>query len=584
MNHTAGSTSYVKKGLPEVLRDFVVALSLANLWFFHVWRLFLTRHSNSYPYYHWKANAAPILLATVLDVLLLTLTLWLAATFARRSGKVVLLNLARWVFLLMFLVSAANVLILTLGTTPVRLAIKNLFDHLLLLIPSLKVETLYFALWILAALVSFGSITVLLHTLIYQRQRLVRIAITISLILAPFALVTFFQAAWQWTIYRSGEQFKDQTTPHSHTRSTPQRRVLWIVFDEMDYRLAFINRPSTVELPEFDRLRTESIFANNAYPPGGDTVLSLPALINGRLVSSSTRTAPNELMVTFADNNQPVPWSTQPNVFSAANSIGFSSALAGWYHPYCRIIGRNLTKCSWEGLAFLGSKEVVNLVTNSDGSVVKSMFAVGKSTLLPPVIGTFVRSENGNVWRNFTMRSFVNIHKEALIMARDPDLDLVMIHYPIPHPPGIYDRSKRNFSLNSGSGYLDNLQLADRAVGELRSELERAALWGSTTVLISSDHWLRADRVWRNHPFWKRSFTVEDPAVTNSTKDERVPFVLRLAGEKVGSNYDAPFNTVLSHDLILAILSGEVSKEADVAKWLDQHRSIGRSPYVEGEK
>jgi arylsulfatase A-like enzyme len=212
------------------------------------------------------------------------------------------------------------------------------------------------------------------------------------------------------------------------------------------------------------------------------------------------------------------------------------------------------------------------------------MFQVGKSTLLPQVIGTFLRSDNGNVWRKFTLQSYSNVHKEALAMARDPELHLIMIHYPIPHPPGIYDRSKRDFSFNSSSGYLDNLQLADRALGELRSEIEQAGLWETTTVLISSDHWLRADRVWRNHPFWKKSFTIEDPSVTKSAKDERVPFVLKLAGEKVGSNYEQPFNTVLSHDLILAILSGEVLNQVDVANWLDQHRSIGKSPYVEGEK
>lgn len=567
-----------------MLRDFVVALSLANLWFFHVWRLFLIRHSNSYPYYHWKANAASILLATVLDVLLIALALWLAVTVARRSRNVVLLCLARWTFLLLFFVGAANVFVLTLGTTPVRLAIKNLLERLLFLFPSLRIETLYSWLWVLTALICLALITILVHKLVYHPQRVVRIAISISLILSPFVLVTFFQAAWQWTTYRSGQQFRDHTAPESSQTSNSARRVVWIVFDEMDYRLAFINRPPTVQLPELDRLINESVSANNAYPPGGDTVLSLPALINGRLISNSTRVGPNELMVTFGDNNQSFPWSAQPNVFSAARSKGLKSGLAGWYHPYCRIIGSSLNRCSWEALAFIGNKDVVSLVTNPDASLVRNMFQLGKSTLLPQIIGTFLRSDNGNVWRRFTLQSYANVHKEALAMARDPELNLIMIHYPIPHPPGIYERSKRDFSFNSSSGYLDNLHLADRAVGELRNELERAGLWETTALLISSDHSLRAERVWRSHPFWKRSFTIEDPTVTHSEKDERVPFVLRLAGGKVGLNYEQPFNTVLSRDLILALLSGEVSNKVDVAKWLDQHRTIGQSPYVEGEK
>jgi hypothetical protein len=50
-------------------------------------------------------------------------------------------------------------------------------------------------------------------------------------------------------------------------------------------------------------------------------------------------------------------------------------------------------------------------------------------------------------------------------------------------------------------------------------------------------------------------------------------------GERV--NFAAPFNTVLTHDLLLAILRGEVSDTKGAAAWLDRHRSIGRSPYDE---
>jgi hypothetical protein len=52
------------------------------------------------------------------------------------------------------------------------------------------------------------------------------------------------------------------------------------------------------------------------------------------------------------------------------------------------------------------------------------------------------------------------------------------------------------------------------------------------------------------------------------------------AGEE-GFTFDPQFNTVLTHDLLLAILRGEVSDTRGAAAWLDQHRSIGRSPYDE---
>jgi hypothetical protein len=355
----------------------------------------------------------------------------------------------------------------------------------------------------------------------------------------------------------------------------------------MDFRLGFLDRPPSVKLPAFDRLRNEAIFAQNAYPPGGDTVLSLPSLLTGRLVSWSHRTAANELMLTFADNNQTVPWSTQPNVFSRARAMGFNTALAGWYHPYCRIIGNTLTKCSWEtaSTGFLPDKPIANLVSDSrDVAVTTSMFRIAEAALLPESLRIFLASREGSVWRRYNLENYLNIHQEAMALVRDPDIQLILVHYPIPHPPGIYDRSRHDFSFDSSSCYLDNLELADRVLEELRQEMEKADLWESTTVLISSDHRLRADRVWQHHFIWQAPFTKVDPVVFNSIKDERIPFVLKLAGERTGLSYEPPFNTVLSHDLILAILSGEISKEADVAKWLDQHRSIGESPYLEGEK
>ena len=47
-----------------------------------------------------------------------------------------------------------------------------------------------------------------------------------------------------------------------------QPRVVWIIFDEADYRMIFEQRPASLEMPEFDRLREESLSANNAISPG----------------------------------------------------------------------------------------------------------------------------------------------------------------------------------------------------------------------------------------------------------------------------------------------------------------------------
>jgi len=61
--------------------------------------------------------------------------------------------------------------------------------------------------------------------------------------------------------------------------------------------------------------------------------------------------------------------------------------------------------------------------------------------------------------------------------------------------------------------------------------------------------------------------------------DHRVPFLIKLAGQKEASTYSAPFNTALTHDLILDVLKGKISTSSQVHSWLDAHRTIGESPY-----
>jgi hypothetical protein len=569
-----------------MLRDLVIALSLSNLWFFNIWRFFLITHSYAYPYYHWKANPAPILLGTMLDIVLLSAIFWLTITIARHSDKTFLLKIARPVFIILFYVALIDIALRFMISGLLRLFIGTLIQRPQLLFRPPFAQCIYLWLGTLGLIIGFTSSVILFHRLVFRREKLVKLVTALLLIGSPFVLFTFGSATSQWMKFKSGNGFQEVNAPPLTQRSGSGRRVVWIIFDEMDFRLSFLDRPSSVRLPAFDRLRNEAIFAENAYPPGGDTVLSLPALITGRLISKSHRTAANELMLTFADNNQTAPWSTQPNVFSRAKEMGFNSALAGWYHPYCRIIGKSLSRCSWETMsaAFLPDEAIASLVSRSRKvGVGTSMLGIGETALMPELVRVFMESRQGRVSRSHDFENYTNIHREAMRWVGDADLQLILLHYPIPHPPGIYDRSTHDFSFDSSSDYLGNLALADRTLAELRQQMERAGLWESTTVLVTSDHRLRADRVWRHSVIWQPTFTKVDPLVFNSVRDERVPFILKMAGGKTALRYEPTFNTVLSHDLILAVLSGELAKESDVVSWLNQNRSIGESPYIEGE-
>jgi arylsulfatase A-like enzyme len=137
-------------------------------------------------------------------------------------------------------------------------------------------------------------------------------------------------------------------------------------------------------------------------------------------------------------------------------------------------------------------------------------------------------------------------------VAIDRDFDLILLHWPIPHRPGIYSRSRDDFDDSGRGTYVDNLALVDRTLRELRQALEKAGVWDSTTTLLSADHW---DRY---------SMQVDGKI------DHRVPFLLKLAGQTTRLDYYRRFDTVATHDLILSILSGELQDPESVARWLDR--------------
>jgi hypothetical protein len=537
-----------------MLRDAAISLSLANLCFVKVWGRAL---SGAGAYF----NEFPIAYTSIiLDVLLLAVIFFAGISLARSARKKLLTQLARAMFLLAVLTVLNGILFLAVTLTGVNYSLL------------MGRNVAYFT--------GLGLTVVLLSVAVRNRERIIRFAPRVLLALLPFVLVTFVQAGLRISknvgvVYA---ETKAQSSP-TFARKKPASRVLWIVFDELDQRLSFSGRPASVSLPELDRLRGQSVYATNAYPPAPFTYMSMPALTTGRLVAKVTPVSSDEMMVKFHGDATAVGWSTQASVFSAARQSGYSSGLVGWSHPYCEILKNSLAKC-----------EEVKEKSNEEITLGASMFVqaeklIGTVPLISqtaiPVIQRvdFINQiVTTNEREKYTVRHR-RVLEGALKAAVDPSLDLVFVHSPVPHPPGIYDRVKGDFSLAGRLSYLDNLALVDRSLGDIRRAMERAGIWDQTTVIISADHWWRSE-MWSRGPFWTR----EDAAVAGTEPmDHRIPFLLKVAGQQQPLHYDPGFNTIVTHNLVLALMRGEVSTAGEVAAWLDQHRSITDSPYNKDE-
>ncbi|HEY2017243.1 MAG TPA: sulfatase-like hydrolase/transferase [Bryobacteraceae bacterium] len=327
-------------------------------------------------------------------------------------------------------------------------------------------------------------------------------------------------------------------------------RVVWVVFDELSQEIAFANRPAGLQLPNLDRFRGESFYASAARAPSAATETSLPSLILGEHITETEPLGPGHVLLTLKGKSRRVEWGDTPNVFDTARRMGLNTALAGWYHPYGRLLNRSLTKCDWiAGRLLPGIEE-----PSQPRPLPRAMADRAHLQFIElPLVGHLPGVHPEEFHRKVAIERFSYLVGRAEQMAADPSMGLVLLHLPVPHPPAIYNRSTERFTARDAVDYLDNLALADRTLGAIRLAIEAAGLWDRTALLVSSDHgWRRY--LWRGGPDW----TAEEEILSRG-ETMGVPFLLRLPHEKAGVSCDRRFDTVVSRRLITAILDGSLT-------------------------
>jgi len=342
---------------------------------------------------------------------------------------------------------------------------------------------------------------------------------------------------------------------------TPQMRVVWIIFDELSQGIAFGARPASLDLPNFDRLRGESFYATAAAAPADATERSMPSLTIGETVVEAVPEGVNDLRLRIAGRPGAVLWSSLPNVFDAARGLGFNTALTGWFLPYGRILNRSLTRCDWTaGWMVPGIEERSTPLPLPAAMWDRARLQISVLPLAGHLPGVFP----GRYAREEKARRFAYLVDGARQMAADPAMGLTLVHLPVPHPPAIYDRERGTIGTTGPDGYLDNVALADRTLGELRRAIEEAGLWDRTALVVSADHGWRTN-LWRGDAEW----TAEEEAASHG-ETMGVPFLVRLPGEAKPLCYDRPLPTVMTKALITAILEGRVTRLAQVAETLQR--------------
>jgi hypothetical protein len=403
--------------------------------------------------------------------------------------------------------------------------------------------------------------------LVWKYQRWIARAGTIFLAaLSPFVLLTFGEGVRAMATYR-GQPFPAGPLAPRLATAPPPVRVVWIIFDEWDYRLTFVDRTASLAMPEIDRLHGESLFATAAISPFGETSRSLPSLITGRRLRARGDATGFKMMVAPPEipGAKPAPWDESSSIFSVVRKSGLNVGLVGWYLPYCSVMNADLSQCAWWPMPTLTNSANYSFLTGLLGAGFWGKVG-GYSASLVETFG----------WRSLIGQSPEVAHKarqipeylaESSKAVGDPSLGLVFLHVPVPHAQHPYDRftgrliaADRTFT-----GYIDSLALADRMMGEWRAAMESHGTWDHTVLLISSDHPFRASRE------------------LDGKFDRRVPFLLRFPGQHATAVFTPQFDTILSANLVYAILRGSVSTAAEASNWLERRQADRESPVGSGD-
>ena len=335
-------------------------------------------------------------------------------------------------------------------------------------------------------------------------------------------------------------------------------RIVWILMDELSYDQIFDSRQPDVLLPNFDRLARSSVVFSDLQPPaaapgpGAATEAVVPSLLLGKVIVELRKPYPGPPSYRSIPGGAWQRFNERDTIFASAHSLGWTTGVAGWYNPYCRLLPHVLDRCVWVLSEPLRADLAGGLSTNHSVSENLSVMMPFHSTVNHLIHGST------NEFARTHIDDYVSVMSYAKELIQDSRIRFVFIHLPRPHPPGIYDRVQQ--SIGDHGTYLDNLVLADQSLAALQDVIQSTPAAANTTLIISSDHSWRT-YMWKGTPAW----SAEAMRITQGGKfDPRPVLIVHLPGEDGPQIIAKPVNLLFAHNLLEALLRGQIHTMPDI--------------------
>jgi hypothetical protein len=500
------------RGLRTTVRDFLACLSLANLCFLHIWAQMPPYLANADLY----MLAAPPQLAhycvlgcnTILLACALTACFWLSRVSKTRAVE--------W---------CARLIIALFSVIALNSVRRVVYAH----VPILVWRAWVRALGPVAAITFLGLCLVALATFaIGGRKWFCRAGQVVLFVMLPLVPLNLLAGAYASLQFSRARQWIDPPNQYQSAATAPSTsRVVLLLIDEWDYRLTFEARLPGLDLPELDRIWRHAAIRCALPAPSNRTLLSVPSILTAQQLEDVQVAGPSSILL------QPVSSRLERldmagSIFSDAARVQKTSAVIGWYIPYCRVFRNALTQCSWSEASFLH-------------------FPFGPS-----------RVENwARMWQSVISeeplqqaahaRTSLSLQEQLLSVIREPSIDLVYAHLPVMHEPYFFDRKTHAFDHHESwpRGYWDSLALLDDLLARTTKALEDSGLAERTALILTSDHSLRTSRM------------------IDGKTDPRVPVIVRapwLKGPSI-TRTPATSSAAVVRPLVRRLLAGSTHVE-----------------------